>query len=367
MELKAKCVSEVDSVQNSIAVLSDMLTNYSEGKTSQDEIALINELYDCCERFRPRLFRLAGELYETDPELDSILNSNDDLTKIINEYKRKMNIPIPNNLANKPQTKTKSNSNALLDLGDIQIPTHSNEDVSLLSDHILDLSIDSSDSSQVISASSGKSDEVNVEISLSNATTSRSCLSELEADLWKRMTGEEKPEVPNEKLPLNELQRKKTSLTSETNTSIPNSNSGETLAKLFLPLGSIKPSTANPHQLMDKDGLKVVLNLAKNSPRSDVTVLVLSIISTNKCEISGIKFQAAVPKNMKIKLQPASGNVLPSFSSFVPPSAITQVMLIGKNSDNETNRVKFKYKLNYIINEKNETEAGEIDHLYVTD
>jgi len=36
-----------------------------------------------------------------------------------------------------------------------------------------------------------------------------------------------------------------------------------------------------------------------------------------------------VPKTMKVKLQPPSGSELPAYNPILPPSAITQVMLIA--------------------------------------
>lgn len=66
---------------------------------------------------------------------------------------------------------------------------------------------------------------------------------------------------------------------------------------------------------------------------------------------------------MRLKLQPLSGNTLPAYRSFIPPSAITQVMLIARNV-HKTEKVRLKYKFSYSINNESHTDVGEIDSLF---
>lgn len=65
---------------------------------------------------------------------------------------------------------------------------------------------------------------------------------------------------------------------------------------------------------------------------------------------------------MKVKLQPASGNTLSPYNAFLPPPAITQVMLIARNQSDE--KVKLRYKFSYSIEDKQIIEKGEIDNLF---
>ena len=46
----------------------------------------------------------------------------------------------------------------------------------------------------------------------------------------------------------------------------------------------------------DKNGLKILIHMAKNVPRPDVSVMVVSVMSTNTSVVKGFVFQAAVPK-----------------------------------------------------------------------
>lgn len=60
---------------------------------------------------------------------------------------------------------------------------------------------------------------------------------------------------------------------------------------------------AAPLNAYDKNGLKIVIHIAKNKPREDVKVMVVSTISTNTNPIKNFVFQAAVPKVCKIWIE----------------------------------------------------------------
>lgn len=64
-----------------------------------------------------------------------------------------------------------------------------------------------------------------------------------------------------------------------------------------------------PLNAYDKNGLKIVIHIAKNKPREDVTVMVVSTISTNTNPVKNFVFQAAVPKVCLInQIKPCCGN-----------------------------------------------------------
>ncbi|NWJ12167.1 GGA2 protein, partial [Crypturellus undulatus] len=103
------------------------------------------------------------------------------------------------------------------------------------------------------------------------------------------------------------------------------------LADLFVPLTSITPSNVSPLTVCERDGFKAMLHFSREPApgRPDVLVMVLSMLSTSAQPIKNIEFQAAVPKTMKIKLQPASGSELPAFSPLLPPAVLSQVLLLA--------------------------------------
>ena len=52
---------ELESVQNNVMLLSEMLDSYNQNETSTEDLELMKELYQACERLKPILLRLASE------------------------------------------------------------------------------------------------------------------------------------------------------------------------------------------------------------------------------------------------------------------------------------------------------------------
>ncbi|XP_008829643.1 ADP-ribosylation factor-binding protein GGA3 isoform X2 [Nannospalax galili] len=132
------------------------------------------------------------------------------------------------------------------------------------------------------------------------------------------------------------------------------------LTSVHVPLESIKPSSALPVTAYDKNGFRILFHFAKECPpgRPDVLVVVVSMLNTAPLPVKSIVLQAAVPKSMKVKLQPPSGTELSPFSPIQPPAAITQVMLLA-NPMKE--KVRLRYKLTFALGEQLSTELGEVD------
>uniref|UniRef100_A0A8C0XDN3 ADP-ribosylation factor-binding protein GGA3 n=1 Tax=Castor canadensis TaxID=51338 RepID=A0A8C0XDN3_CASCN len=132
------------------------------------------------------------------------------------------------------------------------------------------------------------------------------------------------------------------------------------LASVHVPLESIKPSSALPVTAYDKNGFRILFHFAKECPpgRPDVLVVVVSMLNTAPLPVKSIVLQAAVPKSMKVKLQPPSGTALSPFSPAQPPAAITQVMLLA-NPMKE--KVRLRYRLTFALGEQLSTELGEVD------
>lgn len=82
------------------------------------------------------------------------------------------------------------------------------------------------------------------------------------------------------------------------------------------------------------------------------------MLSTAPLPIRNIVFQSAVPKVMKVKLQPPSGTELPAFNPIVPPTAITQVLLLA-NPQKE--KVRLRYKLIFTMADQTYNEMGVVD------
>ncbi|CAN9510528.1 unnamed protein product [Ophioblennius macclurei] len=132
------------------------------------------------------------------------------------------------------------------------------------------------------------------------------------------------------------------------------------LANVFVPLDAIKPSKVCPVTAYDKNGVRVLLHFATDCPpgRPDVLVMVVSMLNTSPQPVRNIVLQAAVPKMMKVRLQPPSGTELAPFNPILPPAATTQVMLLA-NPLKE--KVRMRYKLTFTLGEQPLTEAGEVN------
>ncbi|XP_067931862.1 ADP-ribosylation factor-binding protein GGA1-like [Watersipora subatra] len=129
------------------------------------------------------------------------------------------------------------------------------------------------------------------------------------------------------------------------------------LTNIHVPITTVKPGELPPLSVYDKDCVKLVIHFAQNKPREDVAVMVISITSTRDTAIKSVIFQAAVPKSMKVKLQPPSATELPAYNPILPPSAITQVLLLA-NPNKE--KVKLKYKLSYLADGISVADTGDI-------
>lgn len=69
------------------------------------------------------------------------------------------------------------------------------------------------------------------------------------------------------------------------------------LSDIFVTLESIKPSTVTPLVVVDeKNGISVTLHFAKDKPREDVSVIVITTVSKNEQPLNSYLFQAVVPK-----------------------------------------------------------------------
>ncbi|XP_014252444.1 ADP-ribosylation factor-binding protein GGA3 [Cimex lectularius] len=133
------------------------------------------------------------------------------------------------------------------------------------------------------------------------------------------------------------------------------------LGDLKITLESIKHSSVPPFQVLDqKNGISVALYLAKDCPRADVSVFVVTTSSKNESPLENFLFQPVVPKCCRLRLLPPSSTTLPAYKPFLPPSAITQLMLIASPTKEP---IKLKYVVSYTMDEETITEMGEVEEL----
>ncbi|KFQ40807.1 ADP-ribosylation factor-binding protein GGA1, partial [Mesitornis unicolor] len=478
MEKISKRVNAIEEVNNNVKLLTEMVTNYSRGETTESNEDLMKELYQRCERMRPMLFRLASDTEDNDEALAEILQANDNLTQVINLYKqlvrgeeingetvagplrgvrRDGNVLQHTGLVlHKVCFSTCSffagSSSALLDLSGLDLPatgpsypalptlsggsavpvTDQAGSVSLLDDELMSLGLNdpaphpaqAADSSgwnsfQVMCWEPGqKVGRVPASAMVSRGRSNLASLPVLSISgmldmtfqwpvplLARSLSPYREKQQPPPRLTLRDLQNRSSSGTTAHNPSalpvlqsispnptlpltselpapaalpkaVTTSAGGSTavpprppattlpqeisLANITVPLESIKPSSILPVTVYDQHGFRVLFHFAKDSlpERPDVLVVVISMLSTAPQPIRNIVFQSAVPKVMKVKLQPPSGTELPAFNPIVHPSAITQVLLLA-NPQKE--KVRLRYKLTFTMGEQTYNEMGDVD------
>ncbi|NWX35875.1 GGA1 protein, partial [Notiomystis cincta] len=424
MEKISKRVNAIEEVNNNVKLLTEMVTNYSKGETTESNEDLMKELYQRCERMRPMLFRLASDTEDNDEALAEILQANDNLTQVINLYKQLVRGEEIN--GETVAGPLRGSTSALLDLSGLELPATCPSypalptlsggsavpmpdqagSVSLLDDELMSLSLNdpaqhpvqAGDSSGWNSFQSSDSNELSIApitaapavkadagASSPKPSPSSSGLDDLDL-LGKTLLQQSLPpesqqvrwekQQPPPRLTLRDLQNRSSSGTTAHNPSAPPVLQRSpavpprppatalpqeiSLANITVPLESIKPSSILPVTVYDQHGFRVLFHFAKDAlpERPDVLVVVISMLSTAPQPIRNIVFQSAVPKIMKVKLQPPSGTELPAFNPIVHPSAITQVLLLA-NPQKE--KVRLRYKLTFTMGEQTYNEIGDVD------
>lgn len=122
-------------------------------------------------------------------------------------------------------------------------------------------------------------------------------------------------------------------------------NAAPSLLNINVPIQSIRPSDKAPIDVYNKNGLRILFHVAKDTPHPSIVVLVASYLNLGNVNISEFLFQAAVPKTQQVKLQTASATALPAMDPFKPPSTVTQIILVSNPLGSQI-RIRFKLKYN---------------------
>ncbi|XP_064423613.1 ADP-ribosylation factor-binding protein GGA3 isoform X2 [Latimeria chalumnae] len=88
MQKVTKRLNTLEEVNNNVKLLNEMLAHYNKEESSEGDKELMKELYERCEKMRRTLFKLASETEDNDNSLGDILQASDDLSRVINSYKK---------------------------------------------------------------------------------------------------------------------------------------------------------------------------------------------------------------------------------------------------------------------------------------
>lgn len=462
LQLNSRRGMELESVQNNVMLLSEMLDSYNQNETSAEDLELMKELYQACERLKPILLRLASETQGNVEMLGDVLAASDELNQVFEKYtsviilgqfpksatetsksiyneqslldlsspaetipcksslstiqsisstdhrsdmdvlgdifntlekpvKSEANFLMPNaimqpisispmnkkyEVTNTDEEKIDSKAKALEELNELgetllkqslsgtisttrlsQSKTNSNVvKIQSIHDPIRkqNLSHDSNNMSQhkALEQSNMKKCERNNSFDI--LASSNSSKINTTIDLCKKNSNSE---VTNAKIQEQEMIQLCNGMSRIENTE----PEIKPLTDIVVCLEDIKPGINPPLTVIEeRNGISVVLHFAQDNPRCDVSVIVITTMSKNVKPLSNYLFQAIVSKKCKCRLQAPSGTKLPAHNPFLPPSAITQIMLIA-NPFKEP--VSLKFMLSYTMDDETFTEMGEVDTL----
>uniref|UniRef100_A0A3B3ZX55 Uncharacterized protein n=1 Tax=Periophthalmus magnuspinnatus TaxID=409849 RepID=A0A3B3ZX55_9GOBI len=312
VEKVSKRVNAIQEVNESVSLLSQLLEGYSKESSSQSNQELIKDLYQRCEKMRPTLFRLASDTEDNDDALEK-------------------STPIPGAALIPPAVQKVQAS----PIEGGSAPANALDDLDILGKTLLQQSLPP-ESQQV------KWDKLQ--------THSKVSLRDLQSMANSTLDpASSTPALLNQPI------------TTSAPVSMPAIDPQSiSLSDLTVPLETIRPSTLLPVTVMDKHSLRVLFTFARDCPpsRPDVLVVIISMLSSAPVPITNIRFQAAVPKIMKVKLQPPTATELPAFNPILPPAAITQILLLA-NPQKE--KVRLRYKLTFNLNDNFYDVSGDVD------
>uniref|UniRef100_A0A8C5WHF5 Golgi associated, gamma adaptin ear containing, ARF binding protein 3 n=1 Tax=Leptobrachium leishanense TaxID=445787 RepID=A0A8C5WHF5_9ANUR len=399
MQRASKRAHTLEEVNNNVKLLQEMLLHYHKEDSSDGDKDLMRELFERCETKRLTLFKMAGETEDNDRSLGDILQASDNLSRVINWYRKVVEgedingeFELPD-LCDGTGLEDASRSESLdgtpsSKRDEFQVEKQELDFFAgrpLSSAHVTPL-----ETQALLPA--GGAIAVGSQASLSSypplltaaPANPLACggvvLGELDmlgAQILEEARGASGrsvslpvdvspvpasiPANPTNLLysasaipPLSSIAAPPGSPLFSSQGS-PHRGPAVSLASVNVPLESIKPSSLLPVTAYDKSGFRILLHFAKECPplRPDVLVVVVSMLNTAPLPIRNILLQAAVPKTMKVKLQPPSGTELALFNPIQPPAAITQVMLLA-NPQKE--RVRLRYKLSFSLGEETNSE-----------
>jgi ADP-ribosylation factor-binding protein GGA len=356
-------INELDRINSSIKLLDDMLVNFSGDTSGESGLDTMKCIHDELDKFKPLLIKLANETDDNDEGIGEIIKTNDNLIRCLNDYSRVLS----GGTLEKPKHEDDTFLiNTQIDLTENPIKNEKYDPFKELKDLFsapeVSTTLEDAKKDEILAqfdqninlilASTPSQPLAQTASSTSNNKTTKNLLEDQFEllDLSNPYT-KQIPKPPS----LNELQKISNPSQSAQQISI-------NIDTLSIPLNSIKPSSQAPKTLIDKNNIKIVLHIARESPAPYVYVFVVSITSLNEYPLSKFSFQASVPTNMKIKLQQASSTELPSYNPILPLSAITQVMLVANPMQD---KLKIVFKLNYTMNGTSFSENGEVNDLTV--
>ncbi|XP_033499957.1 ADP-ribosylation factor-binding protein GGA3 [Epinephelus lanceolatus] len=477
-----KRINTLEEVNINVKLLTEMLSHYNKDSSTESDKDIIKELYERCDKLRRAAFKMATETEDNDTSLGDILQASDDLSRVINSYKKIVEGQPINGDSEEPRSTTghseSETTDTLIDLAGLDTPSppqpaappfqtsdlvpttltaspipvlppppkrlagsHGSQSsspshppldkastaLSLLDDELLSLGLNdpptslSSQSKPMLNELSNQWTSLQApasgvdmfgtiacsglvvppaepaaathslqnlqDLAMMGFSDHKSLSSQMTVRGGFGMPAAAPPLVPRQGSPSSPSLLQSTMPGSPALTHVKAQGLGSvpgsplfrslspchpplqgsparatdiSLSNVYVPLEAIRPSKVLPVTAYDKDGVRMLLNFASDCPpgRPDVLVMVVSMLNTAPLLVHSVVLQAAVPKSMKVKLQPPSGTELAPFNPILPPASITQIMLLANPTKD---KVRLRYKLAFTLGDHLCNEVGEVD------
>ncbi|XP_034156117.2 ADP-ribosylation factor-binding protein GGA3 [Pangasianodon hypophthalmus] len=351
VEKENRRVNTLQEVEKCTSQLKLLLSQHHTQPTPE-----MQDLYERCDRLRSNLFRLASDTVDNNEALAEILRRNDELTHVITLYREK---------TQKPQTETDTTlvspvkSYHLIDfsvLGDGVPCGQVEQSTTLLQD----------EEQQKIHGADSSRDTLSVKSYLDDLLQLEDTVNIMSETGQMEMAYRNEDYITHSASVLSaaklELQSRSASSNNQPVASggVPKPCPASSLADITVSLDSVKPSHIKPITVFNHRGVHVSLHFTKEAPPShpDVAVIIVSAVNTSPLPVSDFLFLAAVPKNMCVRLQAATGSTLPPYSPLLPPAALSQILLL---SNPLRKPVRLRFRVTLILGQERLQQDGDID------
>ena len=358
----AETSKELDIVRTNAKLLTEMLTAHNPGfgaTLAQNDV--IQELYKACVAMRPKMFKMASNLDEEDPALGDVLTANDELTRVLDLFedaKAKemsggggapglmMDVPA----AAAPVAAAAPASTGLLDLFSSPVPQHTAAAGPPLAAQFGGLGLGGMPAAAP-PAAAASNDLMGL---LGGPAAAPAPTPSASSGLMDLLGGPSPAAAPS--VGGGSALDMFGSLGSPIPAAPMSSTPAPPLENVTMPLEMIQPGTVPPVTVYDKNNLRLTFVFAKNPPHPTIATVVISAMNLGMVPITGLSFQAAVPKALQVKLQPASSTTVPASNPMLGSQSVTQVMLIANPTKVP---IKIRFKLDFTVGTQPMTDMGE--------
>jgi len=314
----------------------------------------VQDLYKSCLDMRPKMFKMASQLDETDQTLGDVLAANDNLTRVLDLYdatkaKEPQNMPAPAAAGGSAGASFAPTTTAARAQSADEAPLS-----------LLDLDFGGAPSNAPAANAGASLDATFGMLGMSNpAPTPAPQPASAGNDLLGLLSGPPPAATGAPMQPMGGLgglggmggaPMMATATPSTDLFGMMNAAPPPAIETLNIPFESIQ--SGGSAVVYEKNNMRITFNFASNPPHPTISTTAVTFVNVGPMPISNLSFQVAVPKALQVKLQAASSNMVAPNQA----QAVTQVMLIANPTKVP---IKIRFKLDFAINGQMVSDMGE--------